>query len=171
MSRAPEPTAPVVDIAAIRDAFGGCFGCGSDNPIGLQLGDFGTGDATVTCTWNPRPDYRSFPEVIHGGIVAAALDEVMAWTAMLLIGHTVVTGTMDLRFRRPAECSGTFRLVGRLDDHRGKRVMLSAVMVDDADREIASARAMFITRDPLPASDAAAAPQADQPMSQKPTAT
>lgn len=119
------------------------------NPIGLQLDGFTVDGNAVRCAWKPRAEYRSFPDVIHGGIVTAALDEVMAWTGMLLTGHAVVTGTMDLRFRRPAPRTAAFTLIGRLDDHRGKRVMLAGTMQDDEDREIASAKGMFITTEDL----------------------
>jgi len=136
-------------VAAIKSMFGWCFGCGLHNPVGLQLGGFVTAADTVSCRWSPRAEYQSFPDVIHGGIVTAALDEVMAWTAMLLVDHTVVTGTMDLRFRRPAMHGETFDLAARLDDHRGRRVMLSASMTDIGGNEIASAHGMFITMDRL----------------------
>lgn len=141
---------PVADrVAAIKARFDGCFGCGLHNPIGLQLGGFSLEGDSLTCNWEPRPDYRSFPDVVHGGIVAAALDEVMAWTAMLLTDHTVVTGTMELRFRQPALCTDEFRLTGRLVDHRGKRVMLSSSLQSATGTAIASAKAMFLASEPL----------------------
>lgn len=143
------PAEVAAATAAIKARFNGCFGCGMHNPIGLQLAEFVVEGNSVRCTWQPRSHYQSFPEIVHGGIVTAALDEVMAWTGMLLTGHAIVTGTMELRFRRPAASDGVFALAGTLDDRRGRRLMLAGSIADQAGREIASAKGMFITTEDL----------------------
>ena len=56
-----------------------CFGCAPHNPIGLRLFFQEERDGFST-RFRLGPDYESFPGVIHGGIVAAILDETLAQT-------------------------------------------------------------------------------------------
>lgn len=136
-------------IAAIRDQYDRCFGCGRANPIGLQLDGFERLDNQVAVKFTPHPDHMGFTDVLHGGIVAAALDEIMAWTAMLVEGVLVVTGTLDLRYRKPANVGTTFDLVGTLEDRRGRRLMATARLLDNG-TAVADASAMFLTIADLP---------------------
>jgi acyl-coenzyme A thioesterase PaaI-like protein len=132
-------------IRAIKARYDGCFGCGPTNPFGLQLDGFRAhGVDAVRTAWSPRPEYRGFTGVLHGGIVTAALDEVMAWTAMLLADVTVVTGTIELRFSRPAPVDAVYTLEGRLADRRGRRLLMEARCLDADERPVASATAMFL---------------------------
>ncbi|MCK5861154.1 MAG: PaaI family thioesterase [Candidatus Hydrogenedentes bacterium] len=51
-----------------------------------------------------KSHHCGYPEVVHGGIVAAALDECMAWAATRAIGRMCVTGKLTIRYldRTPA---------------------------------------------------------------------
>lgn len=129
--------------AAIRAVYDGCFGCGRTNELGLALDGFAMAGTSVSVPFVPRPDHRGYHEVLHGGIVAAALDEVMAWSAMLVEGVTVVTGTLDLRYSRPTPTAGPLELRGNVDERRGKRLFLSGELWADTVRT-AVAEGMFI---------------------------
>jgi acyl-coenzyme A thioesterase PaaI-like protein len=52
-----------------------CFACGKDNPIGFRLDDIRREGDEVHATLHPRPEYQSYPGVLHGGLSATALDE------------------------------------------------------------------------------------------------
>ncbi|MDJ0924966.1 MAG: PaaI family thioesterase, partial [Acidimicrobiia bacterium] len=71
-------------IAAVRSEYDHCFGCGQSNPIGLGLTDFHSSEGVVSARFTPRSDYHGFSDLLHGGIVATALDEIMAWSAILV---------------------------------------------------------------------------------------
>lgn len=88
--------------------------------------------------------------MLHGGIVTTALDEIMAWTAMLVEEVAVVTGTLDLRFRKPAPVETDYVVEGRLRERRGRRVLLASRLVDStAGHDVASAEAMFLVREEI----------------------
>jgi acyl-coenzyme A thioesterase PaaI-like protein len=55
----------------------GCFVCGQKNPIGLRLRFTARGDSVRT-EFTAGPRYQGYEGVLHGGIVAAALDDAMA---------------------------------------------------------------------------------------------
>ncbi len=99
-----------------------CFACGDDNPIGLHLDDIHQEGDEVHATLQPRPEYQGYPDVLHGGISAAALDEVMGYAAILLAGIWAATATMELRYRDRVPTGAALRLVAGLRDARGRRV-------------------------------------------------
>jgi acyl-coenzyme A thioesterase PaaI-like protein len=135
-------------ITAIRAEYNHCFGCGTSNPIGLQLDGFSRDASKVRADFTPRADYHGFSDLLHGGIVAAALDEIMAWTAILVAEVMVMTGTLELRYRKPAKVESTFSLEGELLERRGRRLQLKGRMIDqqriDQPLVVAEASGLFL---------------------------
>lgn len=130
-------------IASIRQGYDHCFGCGPANPIGLGLDDFTRSGGMVRATFQPRSDFNGFADVLHGGIIATALDEIMAWTAILAEGVMVMTGKLDLRYRKPAKVSSTFDLQGEVIERRGRRLQITGRMIDDGTL-VAEASGLFM---------------------------
>ena len=135
-------------VAAVRARYDQCFACGLANPLGLHLDGFRFEDGGVAADFTPRPEYRGFEGVLHGGIVATALDEILAWAAMLGEDTFVLTGTLDLRYRRPAAVSSQYELRGRVDERRGRRLLLSGSMAADG-TEIAAASGLYLATEPV----------------------
>jgi len=94
-----------------------CFICGVENPIGLRLSFVDDGDSTVRAEVNVPEGYNGYPGVVHGGIVAAILDEVSG-RALLARGHDVtnlfVTLKMELRYRQPTPTNTPLTAVGTI---------------------------------------------------------
>ena len=111
--------------AAVRARYNDCFGCGLDNPIGLRLDGFKADGEGLVAIFVPRPGYQGFAGVLHGGILAALLDETLAWTAMMLEGQYVVTANLELKYRKPAPTDAPYELRGKVDERRGRRLKLS----------------------------------------------
>jgi acyl-coenzyme A thioesterase PaaI-like protein len=99
-----------------------CFACGDDNPIGLHLDDIRREGDEVLATLRPRPAYQGYPGVLHGGISATALDEVMGYAAILLAGIWAATATMDVRYRAQVPLDAPLPLVAGVTEARGRRV-------------------------------------------------
>ncbi len=131
-------------LADLRQRYDACFGCGRGNPIGLQLDHFSAHeDSSVSAPFTPRPEYAGFADTLHGGIVATALDEISAWSAM--IGHDVLvfTATLDLRYRSQARASDVFTLEGRVIERRGRRMRIHGRMRTD-DTVVAESKGLFV---------------------------
>ena len=135
-------------VAAIRDRYDHCFGCGTANPIGLHLGDFAIDGDTVTARFNPRAEYNGFADVLHGGIVATLLDETLAWTAMLLENTLVVTASLNLKFRTPAPLRAEYEVRGRVEQRRGRRLQLAG-SASAGGATVAEATGLFVATEPL----------------------
>lgn len=135
-------------LQSVRSEYGHCFGCGLDNPIGLQVDNFVRDGDTITATFMPRDDYRGFHDILHGGIVATALDEVLAWTAILVAGTMAVTAKMDMKYRNPAPADADYTLHGHLVERRGRRLVLEG-SCSSGGHTIAEAKALFLATDPV----------------------
>ena len=104
-----------IDLAAFIDRVRahydeGCFACGRENPIGLQMDNFDLADGQVSATFNPREHYRGAGTTLHGGVAATALDEILVWAGILDERVMSVTGKLEIRYRREATVADTILL-------------------------------------------------------------
>jgi acyl-coenzyme A thioesterase PaaI-like protein len=107
--------------------------------MGLHLDQFDLDDGEVSAQFIPRPEYRGQSNTLHGGVAATALDEILVWAGILTEQVMAVTGTMDLRFRRPVTVDDSIVVSSRVDDRSGRRLRLSGQLtVDDEVRVSAS---------------------------------
>lgn len=120
-------------IQRLRSRYDHCFACGRNNPIGLGLDGFALTNGEVTVSFSPRSEFAGFEDTLHGGIVATALDEVLAWTGILVEGVLAVTATLELKFRRPASPDSGFVMVGRVENRSGSRLRMSGEMLEGDD--------------------------------------
>jgi len=77
-----------------------CFACGESNVAGLQLRFF-VEDHRTKAIFKPKPHHCGYPNVLHGGVVAALLDETMAWAANRAITRMTLTGELTVRYVKP----------------------------------------------------------------------
>ena len=54
-----------------------CFVCGRNNPAGLYMQFFDNGLDEVISNYTVPERYQSYPGIVHGGILASMLDEVV----------------------------------------------------------------------------------------------
>ena len=99
-----------------------CFVCGMENPIGLKLAFYETGDGRVIAPYTPCEDHQGYPGVVHGGIISALLDEV-AGRACIVTGRWVFTARMKIRYRRPIPLGQPLLAVGEVVDARRRRMV------------------------------------------------
>ena len=98
-----------------------CFVCGLENPYGLQLSFYEQEGGEVVADTIVPERFQGYPGVVHGGIVAAMLDEVAMRTAMVADhDHFMVTAKMTLRYRKQIPVEKPLRLIGRLDRAGGQ---------------------------------------------------
>ncbi len=139
---------PLADdrIRQLRSAYGQCFGCGADNPIGLHIDNLQETPDGVTASFTPRGDFNGFHGVVHGGIVATALDEISAWAAIVAEGIFVFTAKLEIRYRAKAVVGDTLELTGSVVERRGRRLLIDAVL-RSGDAVIAQSSGVFILAD------------------------
>jgi acyl-coenzyme A thioesterase PaaI-like protein len=98
-----------------------CFVCGVENPVGLQLKFYETGPGESEAQFEPPDYYQGYPGILHGGITASALDEIVSRAAMTE-DHLrfMFTAKLDLRYRKPIPLGQRLTLKGKLLRRRGK---------------------------------------------------
>ncbi len=107
--------------------YNNCFMCGKDNPFGLQL-KFSYSEEETWADWVPERKYEGYDEVLHGGIIAALLDEVMA-KDILIRGITAVTTDLNVKYRKAIKIGESIRIKGRITQDKGRVVLCTAEIV------------------------------------------
>jgi acyl-coenzyme A thioesterase PaaI-like protein len=118
-----------------------CFVCGQRNPFGLHL-VFRIEDDTIAADFQPREEHQGFPGVIHGGIVAAVLDEALGRTAMLgSHPEWTMTGRLELRYRHFVPYGPLLRVRASLGAERGRMHQASGTLTLASDESVVYAEA------------------------------
>ncbi len=132
------------------DMFRSCFGCGPAHPSGLRVRCFRTAEGVASPIVVPRL-YEGPPGAVHGGIVAAYLDEVLGGAAARATGKIAVTGELTVRYVRPVPSETPLLGRGRLLADHGRYVDVEGSLEDfGARRVVATARGRFFPIDPRP---------------------
>ena len=119
-----------------------CFACGPDNPHGLHM-QFEYGDGFAKCTIEPGQAFAGWSNIMHGGVVAALLDEAMAH-ATLSTGERAVTARLDVRFRKAAPTNELLTVEGRVTGRRGRVFEVSGVLRGPDGTVYADSRSRFV---------------------------
>lgn len=129
---------PLVDFAgAARSGWrpaNRCFLCGPENPVGLWL-RFRRIEDGAEADFMPAPHQVGWEGIIHGGILAALLDDAMG-NALYLRGETGVTVQMEVRFRRPVRPGDQLLVRARIGEENRRTTTIEATL--SRDEEVAS---------------------------------
>ena len=127
-----------------------CFACGMENPIGLKLimyGDPETGQ--VICDYSVPKIYQSYPGIVHGGIVAALLDEVISRVTMVADHNRFMyTGKLTIRLRKHVPVEQPLHMVGSFIKDRGRSAEAEAKIFDPDGQLLAEGEALLVALDP-----------------------
>ncbi len=120
-----------------------CFVCGEHNPAGLQIRFF-VEDDVVKARLNPEEHHCGYPNVVHGGIVAAVLDECMGWAASRSNKRMCFTGEMTVRYLRPVPADRATTACCEVVKPGRRMVTAKGCLVDDDGVEYARSEGRFI---------------------------
>jgi acyl-coenzyme A thioesterase PaaI-like protein len=104
---------------------GMCFCCGVRNPIGLKLTFETLPGERLRTEWAPRPEHMGFQDIVHGGLVATVLDEVMI-RLLYARGIRAVTAELKTRFLKPLRGGRRYRFESRIVEDKGRIVRAEA---------------------------------------------
>lgn len=133
---------------------GRCFGCGPANPLGLRIRSFPEGD-TLVCEWTPQAHHEAFRGVLNGGICGCLLDCHGNWAAAYHLYRTqgaaelpsTVTAEFHVKLRAPTPTSGPVRLVARVVEASGNRVVVEETL-EAGGKVTATCRGVFVSVPP-----------------------
>jgi len=110
-----------------------CYGCGAENADGLRMTFVRTGATSVESEYRVPRHLCGSPAVVHGGVQATILDEVMGKAAHTAFEgedrRRIVTAHFALTYRRPAPMAATLTVRGELVRVDGLNVFVSGALL------------------------------------------
>ena len=122
-----------------------CFACGIANPFGLHLRFYETGPGEVTSDYIVPDHFQGYPGVVHGGIVAAMLDEVTG--RALMEGDPprfMFTARLEIKYRKNVPVGQPLRLVGQADKLRDRAATSVGRIYGPGGELLAEAKALLV---------------------------
>ena len=99
-----------------------CFCCGEANAAGLRL-RLETDGSIVQTHLRFKPEHTGFKAVVHGGLIATVLDEVMAWACAVGARRFAYCAEFTLRFLKPIRPNQEIIATAELVANRKNRVL------------------------------------------------
>ena len=93
-----------------------CFICGLENPVGLHLHIYETEPGVVESQYIAPDHFQGYPGVLHGGIVAALIDEISARAQMgsdPLNPRFMFTGKLEVKYRKNVPIGKMLKIIGK----------------------------------------------------------
>ncbi|MGW8194739.1 MAG: PaaI family thioesterase [Desulforhopalus sp.] len=114
-----------------------CYGCGPDNPHGLQLRSFWDGDEAVA-VFQPKPYHTAFPGYVYGGLIASLIDCHCTGTASAAAYREAgrelgteptfryVTGSLHVDYHKPTPLGPPIEIRARVVEIKGRKTVIEA---------------------------------------------
>ncbi|WP_320670150.1 PaaI family thioesterase [Patulibacter defluvii] len=122
-----------------------CLGCGSENPAGMHLRTRLDGEVVRgEVTFDRRQ--QGAPGIAHGGAVATVLDDALG-SVLVVLETPAVTANLNVSFRAPTLLHQPLHVEARVVERDGRKLHLSARLMDEQDTTLAEATALFLAVD------------------------
>lgn len=120
-----------------------CFVCGLANAHGLQVRFFREGTDKARAICDPGSTFMGYNGLLHGGVAAALLDEVMI-KAVLAAGRLVVTGRMNVQYKKPVVLGSRLFLEGALVGRKGRLHHTEGVLFRHEEEPLVTASGTYV---------------------------
>lgn len=120
-----------------------CFVCGEDNASGLRT-RFYVEDGAVKMPLTAVEHHCGYENTVHGGIVAAALDECMGWAAARAIQRMCVTAELTVRYIERVPVAPDLVVHAEVTRAHKRMVNAEARIVDSTGKVFARAEGRFL---------------------------
>lgn len=121
-----------------------CFVCGRDNPCGLKMEFYLDDHNEVVAHFALANFYEGYPGMMHGGVIAAILDEVCG---RAFTGHEdefMVTSKLDIRYRKPVPIGQPLVAKAHQVSHNGRVGIARGEILDQEGNLLAEAEGVYV---------------------------
>lgn len=137
-------------MASVVSWHAGCFACGVENERGLHVLCSPSGPGRVAGKFRAETWMQGYADRLQGGIIAAVLDSAMT-QCVKADGSEAVTGSLRIRFTRPARIGSEFEVCAWIRNRRHGAWTVRADLREGGGR-VAWAEGVFVDiRHPRPA--------------------
>lgn len=122
-----------------------CFVCGLNNSFGLKITFYNSGPGEIAAEYTVPEHYQGYPGVVHGGIVAAMLDEMAGRSHM--DGDPprfMYTARLEIHYRKNVPVGKPLRLVGKAGKSRRRTAAATSAIYDAEGNLLAEADALLV---------------------------
>jgi uncharacterized protein (TIGR00369 family) len=130
-----------------------CFGCGTNNEFGLKLKlEFDDDTKTAFGRYTANELQEGPPNIIHGGIIAAILDETMM-TVNKYLDTVALTSELTIRYLQPAFIRENLYIRGWYVKKTKRVIENRAEIENEMGKVVARAKGKYIEVDEIPQPD------------------
>jgi uncharacterized protein (TIGR00369 family) len=120
-----------------------CFACGPLNPIGLHM-EVSFRDNKAFSRLALKREFQGWNDIVHGGVVATILDEIMAHAVMHYVGQAVTT-LLRITYRTPLHVGEEFEVIGYVVEQKSRAAVAKAeIRILHSKKLIAKGESKFI---------------------------
>lgn len=113
-----------------------CFGCGIDNPNGLQIKSYWEGEE-AHCLWQSKEHFHGWEKIMNGGILATLIDCHCMGTAMAAAYkmenraldsepyYRYATGTLTVKYLKPTSNVHPVLLKAKVLEIKGRKTTMA----------------------------------------------
>lgn len=109
-------------ITSTQNISRNCMVCGVENEFGLKTRFHETENKEVIAVFYPQEFHQSYPNITHGGITAAILDETIGRAIMMYYDRDTfgVTVELNVKYKRPVPYDVELKAIGRITKDNGR---------------------------------------------------
>jgi uncharacterized protein (TIGR00369 family) len=120
-----------------------CFACGSLNPIGLHM-EVSYLEQKAVSKLSLKREFQGWHNIVHGGVVATILDEIMAHAVMHYVGKGVTT-SLQITYRDPVPVGQEVSVVGYVVERKSRAaVARGEIRMAGNEKVVATGESRFI---------------------------
>ncbi|HXF86499.1 MAG TPA: PaaI family thioesterase [Anaerolineales bacterium] len=116
-----------------------CFICGLENPVGLHLHIYETEPGIVESQYIAPEHFQGYPGILHGGIVAAILDEISGRAHMgsdPMNPRFMFTAKLEVKYRKNVPVGKLLKIIGKAGKSKSKSAEAWAGIYDAETNEL-----------------------------------
>lgn len=116
-----------------------CFICGLQNPIGLHLHIYETEPGIIETTYTAPDHFQGYPNVLHGGIVSAIIDEMSARSHMGSDPENsrfMFTAKLEVKYRKNVPIGKPLKVIGKAGKTKARSAEAWAGIYDAETKEL-----------------------------------
>lgn len=123
-----------------------CFVCGIDNPTGLKITFESDGEGRVWAKKRFSRQYQGYPGIVHGGVLAAVLDEAAGRATMKHKRPEInlVTGKLSIRYRKPVFVDELILVEAMMVSHNERVYHCVSMLKSEAGELLAEAEVIMV---------------------------